>query len=75
MPKMDGMTVLDKIRKDDWGKNVPVIILTNKDAGEGIIQKVVENQPSYYFIKSNIELSVIAEKIKELLNKQTYSKQ
>lgn len=29
MPKMDGLTVLKRLKKDNWGKNVPVIILTN----------------------------------------------
>ena len=30
MPKMDGMTMLKKLRESgDWGKQVPVIILTN----------------------------------------------
>ncbi|PLX20632.1 response regulator [Candidatus Parcubacteria bacterium] len=30
MPKMDGLTVLEKIREDDsWGASVPVIMLTN----------------------------------------------
>lgn len=29
MPKMDGLTMLKRLREDAWGKNVPVIILTN----------------------------------------------
>ena len=29
MPEMNGAEVLEKIRKEKWGKNIPVIILTN----------------------------------------------
>src|SRR6185295_10847997 len=29
MPKMDGMTMLKKLREDENGKNIPVIVLTN----------------------------------------------
>lgn len=29
MPKMDGITMLKKLRQDPWGKNARVIILTN----------------------------------------------
>lgn len=45
MPKMDGLTMLKKLRKDNWGKNASVIILTNltdprklsEAAGEAIL--------------------------------------
>lgn len=29
MPQMSGMTVLKELRKDSWGQDVPVLILTN----------------------------------------------
>jgi len=29
MPKMDGIEMLKKLRQDNWGKNVKVIILSN----------------------------------------------
>src|SRR3989304_617137 len=29
MPKMNGITMLKKLREDEWGKNASVIILTN----------------------------------------------
>jgi DNA-binding response OmpR family regulator len=65
MPKMDGMTVLNKIRKGStWGKNVPIIILTNFPADEKVMQGVVENQPSYYLIKTDWKLYEVVEKMK-----------
>lgn len=29
MPEMDGVTALTKIRAEKWGKDIPVIVLTN----------------------------------------------
>ncbi len=63
MPFMDGMTMLDELRKDDAGKNMNVIVLTNLEANGTIAQKVIENKPLFYFIKSNIKLVDLVEKI------------
>lgn len=69
MPVMDGLTMMDKLREDDtYGKNVPIILLTNLSAREEkILQAVTENKPAYYLVKSNFNLSEILEKIKECL--------
>lgn len=29
MPEMDGLTMLEKLRATDWGKQMPVIVMTN----------------------------------------------
>lgn len=55
MPIMDGMSMLSKLRKDEWGKNANVILLTNLDANETILQGVVTDRPTYYLIKSNVK--------------------
>lgn len=34
MPVMDGQTMLRKLREEDWGKNILVIILTNVSQDE-----------------------------------------
>jgi len=68
MPKLDGLKMLEELRKlNDWGKSVPVIILSNLDADDEILSHVVKDQPSYYFIKSDVSLEDIVGKIKELL--------
>ena len=67
MPKMDGMTMLDLLRKDDAGKTVKVIFLTNLEADEKILKKVVEELPLYYFVKSDTELDKLIGKIEEIL--------
>lgn len=68
MPKMDGLTMLKKLREDIWGRNVPVIILTNVSADTNtIIQSIVRDQPAYYIVKSDVKLEHIVEKVKEVL--------
>lgn len=68
MPKMDGMIMLQKLRQDEWGKGVPVIILTvvNPNANT-VINSVLENEPAYYLVKSDVKLEGIVEKVKDVL--------
>ena len=70
MPKMDGMTVLKHLRADVWGKDAKIIILTNLDATDQILQGVVEDHPSYYMIKSNIKPEEVLMHIKEVVEEQ-----
>lgn len=69
MPIMDGLTMMDKLReKDLYGKNVPIILLTNLSASEEkIMRAVTKNEPAYYLVKSDWDLSQVVEKIKERL--------
>lgn len=69
MPIMDGLTMMSKLRKKNlYGKNVPIILLTNLSAGEEkIMQAVTKNEPAYYLVKSDWDLRQVLEKIKERL--------
>ena len=69
MPIMDGLTMMDTLRqKDLYGKNVPIILLTNLSASEEKIMKAIaKNEPAYYLVKSDWNLSAVTEKIKERL--------
>ncbi len=68
MPKMDGMIMLNKLREDKWGKEVPVVMLTNVSADSNeALEEIVRTQPAYYFVKSDTKLEDIVEKIKEIL--------
>ena len=71
MPIMDGLTMMGKLReKDLYGKNVPIILLTNLSANEEkIMQAVIKNEPAYYLVKSDMDLSSVVEKIKERLSR------
>lgn len=68
MPKLDGLTMMNKLREDTWGKTVPIIVLTNVSADtDETLQAIIKTQPAYYFVKSNSKLDDIVEKVKELL--------
>lgn len=67
MPVMDGMTMLTLLRKEEAGKKMKVIILTNLEPDEKIIEEVINNQPSYYYVKSDIRFSDLLKKIHVLL--------
>lgn len=67
MPVMDGMAMLNLLRKEEKGKDTKVILLTNLEPDDKIITEVVKDQPSYYFLKSDIQFNDLLDKIKELL--------
>ena len=69
MPKMDGLSMLEKLRSDVWGRAVPVIILTNLNPdADATIRAILDHKPAFYLIKSNVTLEGIVSKIKEVLN-------
>ncbi len=68
MPKMDGIGMLDALRQDVWGAHVPVIILTNSDTTDELLQKINTDHPSYYLLKTECSLDDIAEKVNEVLS-------
>lgn len=67
MPVMDGMTMLNKLRaKNEWGKTVSVIILTNLNEAKNV-PKAVANGTYEYLVKSEWRMEDIVEKVKEKL--------
>ncbi len=68
MPVKGGMETLKDLRESgEWGEKVPVVILTNLDSSDEILKGVTEWSPSYYFIKSDIDLKEVVRKVKEML--------
>ena len=69
MPVMDGTTMMGKLREtNEYGKKVPIIILTNLSASEGkIMTAVTKDEPAYYLVKADWNLSDVVEKVKERL--------
>jgi two-component system alkaline phosphatase synthesis response regulator PhoP len=67
LPKMNGIEVIEKIRQTSVGKTLPLIILTNINPDDEIIEKITENKPAYYLVKPEVTLDDIAEKIKNVL--------
>lgn len=72
MPNMDGITMLKKLRESDgWGKQVPVILLTNLSSDDdGRKKEIEELEPIYYFVKTDWKLADIVEKVKDCLTEK-----
>jgi len=68
MPVMDGMTVLKELRKTHYGKTAKVVVLTNLEPSETIIEQVIRELPISYWIKSDLEFSDIINRAHELLS-------
>ncbi|MDO8522510.1 MAG: response regulator [bacterium] len=70
MPMMDGWEMLEQLRgKDDWGKCVPVVVLTNLSADEDAqIKSIAELGPSFFMMKADWKIEGIMDKVLEILN-------
>jgi DNA-binding response OmpR family regulator len=68
MPVMDGKAMMEKLREDDWGKKVPIIILTNLNPDDKTLNEIMASGPAYYFIKSKWQLEDLVEKVRKELN-------
>lgn len=66
MPKMDGITLLHKLRQNEKCKEMKVIMLTNLDDMSKIADAIEEGS-SEYLIKSDIKIEDIVQKVKEKL--------
>lgn len=67
MPVMDGIEMLKVLRTDDWGKKVPVIVLSNL-SDNATIAEAIDRSTFEYFVKADIKLKEVIDKIKEKLN-------
>ncbi len=69
LPLMSGLNILSKLRSEDgqWGEEVKVIVLTNMGTNSDVLDKVAAYSPSFYLIKSEVELSDVLDKARECL--------
>jgi CheY-like chemotaxis protein len=66
MPVMDGLTMLYKLRKNPWGKQVKVILLTNL-SDPGKITKPITDIVTEYLVKSDWKIADVVAEVKEQL--------
>lgn len=66
LPEMDGITMLKKLREDEWGKDVPVIILTNLSDDKTITEAIRSGIYSY-LVKTDWRLEDVVKKVKAKL--------
>ncbi|OGH88513.1 MAG: hypothetical protein A3J93_04595 [Candidatus Magasanikbacteria bacterium RIFOXYC2_FULL_42_28] len=66
MPKMDGLTALKRIRKNEWGKDVCITILTNiSDSAK--VDEALKDGAFEYLIKADWDIDKIVKKLKTRL--------
>jgi len=69
MPGMDGIELLGKLRRDEWGSEVKVIVITN--AADSQLEKLKNEELKIsnddIIIKSNVDIGEISKKIAEIL--------
>ncbi|KKR70682.1 MAG: PAS/PAC sensor hybrid histidine kinase [Candidatus Nomurabacteria bacterium GW2011_GWB1_40_7] len=66
MPKMSGTEMAKKLREEEWGKNVKIIILTNLTEEEKV-KRELENSVYEYIIKNDVRIDQVVEKVKRIL--------
>lgn len=66
LPGMTGLEMAKKLREDEWGKNLKIVILSNMDRMENV-QSAMEAGVYDYFIKSDTPLEEIVSKVESLL--------
>lgn len=66
MPKKSGMQSLRDIRRDSWGKTVPVIVATNLPPGPEK-EEAANEEVIAYFTKSNVKLEDLVSTVKKQL--------
>lgn len=67
LPKMDGTTVLEKLRDDEWGKHASVIVLTNLNIDGEVLNKIIENRPAYCLMKVGVTPEEVITRAKEII--------
>ena len=66
MPRMDGLTMLKKLREDEWGASAQVVLLTNLSDNARIAASLEKNVFDY-FVKTDWTIDELAKKVKEKL--------
>ncbi len=63
MPEMDGFDVMRHLQQDEWGKTVPIILLTNSSSIE-TVAKAVSTGMSEFLVKTDMRLDDVVDRVK-----------
>jgi DNA-binding response OmpR family regulator len=66
LPKMDGFQVLEKLKKEEETKNIPVIVLTNLGSAEDI-ERSLSLGATTYLVKSDHAIEDVLTKVKQAI--------
>ena len=67
MPILSGTDMLKALRQDEWGKSVPVIIMTNL-SGENRIAQATDLGANEYIVKADMDINDIVKEVERYLN-------
>lgn len=68
MPVLDGMSMLEQLREDNWGSKVPVVILTNlSDSNK--VQDAASQKVYDFLVKADWQISDVLKVVKHYLEK------
>lgn len=62
MPVMDGLEMVEAIHKADWGKNIPIIILTNDETTDAL-NHALQSGVTVYLSKTNLDPETLTQQI------------
>ncbi|MDD5147191.1 MAG: response regulator [Candidatus Daviesbacteria bacterium] len=71
LPKMDGLTMLKKLRQDPWGETVPVIVLSNL-SDQKKVSEAIEIGVYDFLVKSEVKLADIVKQVREVLQPEDH---
>jgi len=64
LPKMNGIEVVERLRKDDWGKTARVMVVSNL-TDEASMQKMQDLNVIGYVVKTDLSIEKLIEKVKQ----------
>ena len=64
LPDIDGLDLLDDIRKDEWGKKAKVFVVTNT-SNPTKLSEAIRKESFVYLVKSDMSIQELVSKIKE----------
>ncbi len=67
MPVMDGITMLSRLRKDSWGKDASVIIITNLSDGKEVEEALAKGVHDF-LVKSNWKIAELVEIVRKKIS-------
>lgn len=66
MPQMDGLTMVNQLREDEWGKSVSVIVLSNDDTTNAI-NSALQSGITIYLSKNTLDPSTLQQQVAMVL--------
>jgi DNA-binding response OmpR family regulator len=64
LPKIKGTEILGTLRATNWGKTVPIIVLTNLNVDGKILEAITKYGPVYCLLKANTTPEEVIDKAK-----------